>query len=957
MMRYLWVICATLLPPIICREFWCDFGDPEDLLISNAAVICHMDLDYYKSAIVTCPHRVENTDYVWHPQPSLDDQAHLNTYVSENGRLRSIAVSDVMRSENTRSLIHTASTPDLTELQSFLSYDKLFGITDYRLIFICAPRDFVMSDALQSIVDRLKYTKNTQNFSWDAITPLTEEVKKIGNGLGIYFFYRGRGHLPLQGCGSRPSPLFATDEVTVDPITGTRSCVVDPMSKSPIGFLCEGRIEPEDCMRSLIDENGEVVAAPESHPYWSFDTHKPWVIATYFHKFALPPFSGECWCIDSETSQVKARIEIRSKTDYVCDITSNIFRNKVRPIRGPWCSVVLHPGSTLTIIFPTKAVDLAPIDKHSDEDLEERLSTVPFSQLPSIYEYETEFLPKDLTTLRQLKNACDDIYNEISYVNALVGDALELDISQMSLGQVKLKYNAANPLTSLGGHNSFFYHWTLISRNENVPDKIRATVNVSFALTHYYRILGCDQGTPSLFHPAIREKYCSTKRMGNGIGYIYECIYRHVWDSWQAGIHCRPDEELLPNNCDNTGYDLHSNRIMPFPGSIRNATLHPIRGFQVLNADFRTTTSVSYACICVDKRGYEISRLILESNREVNYTGIVRRGSESHTLLPYITLPWAEVELSSEGLIPPSSLILYNVSRESIALDIGTTLFMPCDLDQQEVANNGRIATTWLPKQHEEFHYTVNDTPHGPELIRKSHNESFATTPGGLEVKYQEHDRRPGYKHLMVKSNNGAILISKDITNTKYVPITFLCGKTPEQSDFTLTTGDGSASETSAPFIPNSIASSTRYIWDVVDVNVETTDPYMQGCGVTYASDELFKLETPQLYDSDGQPQFGCKINLQAAKETAFYCPAPYVLDPPNCFSQVFVDGSVKNISDLSKSLVSSRSNHFVILEFDSSRVGQGETLRQGPPLECRCVTVKGAVLSTIQIENYYSKY
>ncbi|GBE59051.1 hypothetical protein, conserved [Babesia ovata] len=186
--------------------------------------------------------------------------------------------------------------------------------------------------------------------------------------------------------------------------------------------------------------------------------------------------------------------------------------------------------------------------------------------------------------------------------------------------------------------------------------------------------------------------------------------------------------------------------------------------------------------------------------------------------------------------------------------------------------------------------------------------------------------------------------------------MTFVCDKTPELSDFTLITGDGSPPDVSAPFTLNSITSSTPYTWNVVEVNVDTTGPYMQGCGVTYTSDEFFKPDTPKLYDTNGQPQFGCKIDLQAAMEAAFYCPAPYVLDPPNCFSQVYVDGEVKNMSDLSKSLVASRSNHFVILSFDSSLVGVGETLRQAPPLECRCVTVKGVVLSTIQIEKYYSK-
>ncbi|CDR93807.1 hypothetical protein BBBOND_0101360 [Babesia bigemina] len=99
-----------------------------------------------------------------------------------------------------------------------------------------------------------------------------------------------------------------------------------------------------------------------------------------------------------------------------------------------------------------------------------------------------------------------------------------------------------------------------------------------------------------------------------------------------------------------------------------------------------------------------------------------------------------------------------------------------------------------------------------------------------------------------------------------------------------------------------------------------------------------------------------CFYHFKTAKEAAFYCPAPYVLDPPNCFNNVSVNGEVKDLGELSESMFTTRSNHFIILKFDSDNIGPGETLRQSPPLECRCITIKGVVLSTIQIENYYSK-
>ncbi|GBE60715.1 hypothetical protein, conserved [Babesia ovata] len=827
--------------------------------------------------------------------------------------------------------------------------NELVTITEHRLIFICGPKGLVLSDVLQHHLERLN-SSQPPRLPWSPCTPLTEEISKTGKGLGLFSLYRGRGHLPLQGCGSRPSPLFATDEVTVDPVTGTRSCVADPMSKSPIGFVCEGSIEPDGCMRFLIDQKGEVVTAAAPRRYWDFNNYRPWVIARYFNDLALPPINGECRCIDPETERLKVRIEIRTKTDYLCDISSMIERNRTSPISGPWCSVVLHPGSTLTIRFPAEDV----VTEHSHENsLPWRLP----QKLPADA-FKAEFLPKDLNTLKQ-SNAYKgfDIYEEVSYHEAIAGDALELDVLRMSQGEVMLKYNPDKPLALREGKNSFLYHWRLKSENEDVPDKVRATLKVSFAFTHKHEIFGCDSRQVKLFDKDISRRYCSTKRMGNGIGDTYECLYYNNAHVSQAGIYCKPDEELLPDNCDSTGYDLYSNQIMPFPESVRNVTLYPIRGFQVFEMRF-LKIPVSYACICVDQRGYETSRLIVEVNDEVQHTYKVRSKERSHKLLPYVSIPWRKVGLLLEGSTSTRLIMLQHISKHSVRLQLGTKLLLRCEIAPElgNVANSANVMLTWLPRQLDEFHYTAVHVSLGRELIRTSHKDVMISTKGGLEAVFHEDLIRSGYQILEIRSLRGAILISKDPVHTQHVPMRFVCGKVPETSELSIVTANAPSSDASAQPSTRTTESSLRYSWTIVKVQVETTDPYMQGCGVTYSSDALFKPETPQLYDADGKPQFGCKIDLQDAREAAFYCPAPYLLNPPNCFNHVYVGGMLKNIRDISESLVASRSNHFVILSFDGSLVGPGETLHQTPPLECRCVTVKGIVLSTIQIENYYSK-
>ncbi|CDR95425.1 hypothetical protein BBBOND_0205870 [Babesia bigemina] len=185
-------------------------------------------------------------------------------------------------------------------------------------------------------------------------------------------------------------------------------------------------------------------------------------------------------------------------------------------------------------------------------------------------------------------------------------------------------------------------------------------------------------------------------------------------------------------------------------------------------------------------------------------------------------------------------------------------------------------------------------------FLKVVYDDSIITTRGGLTTTDQYFEGRPGYQILAIKSNNGAILISKDPVQKQNLSMAFVCGKRLEQSDLSVVTA--------------------------------------------------------LLYDYNGQQQIGCNIDIQTTKEAAFYCPAPYVRDPPNCFDQVSVNGELKDLSGISQSLVASHSNHFVTLKFESKRVGLGEKRRQTPPLECRCVTIKGVVLSTIQIENYYAK-
>ncbi|CDR96786.1 hypothetical protein BBBOND_0306900 [Babesia bigemina] len=927
----------------------CDFGGPDQLLGQNDLAICDKYADFLKFETVICPRHVDGTEYAWHPQSTSADYFRINTYVGVNGKLRSVAHSHVVRSESGKRFFWVESDPLQMKLHFYIPYHEFVAINERRLIFICGPRNLVLTDALQQHIYQLSALQPEARPRSSTI-PLTEEIAKTGQSLGVVFLYRKNMHQPLQGCGSRPSPLFAPDnEVDVDPETGTRSCVADPMSESPIGFLCEGRIEPENCMKSLINPRGKVATAPRPRPYWDVKGYGPWVVGKYFNDLALPPIDGECKCKDPKTGQVNAKIKIRSKTDYICDIASKILRNRSQPISGPWCSVVLHPGSTLTIKFP--------INNSNLEAPKEGDPTVTFSQMMSLHEYQTEFQPYNLNTLRQVTSGHDvDTYNEIPYHDALVGDALELDLSQMHRGEVMLKYHVGKALTLKSGLNSFYYQCTFTS-NKHVIDSIRPVVNVSFAYTHHYQMRGCDRGAQAVFDPNSNRSYCSTISMGNNIRNTYECVY-NMRQVRQAGIHCGINEVLLPGNCGSTIYDVFSDEVIPLPQSIKTATRLSIPGFQLFNIEIGKAGAFSLACFCLDQRGHETSRVVFKKTESLRYTFKTRRVDTAlnRTRIRYMLLKTTDLLL--EESTPTKLIMAHKALKKSITLAVGKRLILECKFGFHDIEayhgamqiEEGWPLTKWWPNQPDIFYYAVTHTKHGDQLIRKKYENEIITTPGDFKLIYRDLLRTERYQSLIIEAHKDSLIISKDPMHKYIVPLTFVCGKELEPADAAIIDGEVPASTTT-----HVLRSSKVFTWHLVEVNLEATDPYMQGCGVTYASAGLFKPETPKLYNAEGQ-EIGCKIDINTAGEAAFYCPAPYVLDPPGCFDQVSVNGRVHDLRVISRSLLTMCSDHFVTVKFDGARIGPGDIMWQKPLLECRCVTTKGIVLSTIQLEHYYAE-
>ncbi|GIX65266.1 uncharacterized protein BcabD6B2_47010 [Babesia caballi] len=452
----------------------CDF-DAENSIGNNAAHVCLMNCDEPSTCVAYCPRNMGGKGYMWHPASENTTEQNLVAYAGDlNGAYRlwlhmvpafGSFVPPVTYEENrtrTRLTFHASTYSHLV-------------MTEERLLFICGPSDMELSERLLSYLTIHAFQQHDETIPWTADSPIVNELKRDKKGLGLLYVTRMQSLLPMQGCGSVPFPPFGNEaDISINIITGMSSCVVNSMSTRPIVFVCEGRLEPPDCMTSVLNERDEIVKVSSPRTFISnYNDERSMVISLF--KTSFNPLSGYCRCVDPATGAVKAKIEFRSQREYVCDITSKLFRHRIQRIRGNWCSVVLYPGSSLTIKFPVDQSNFGvPADGSEGAGTKDE----------GPYPFSIDFSPTDLSFMKvgQWSTGIDSI-EDVEYHKVLAGDALELDVSQISKGEVKLIYNSGRPLSLIGNINSFFFIWNFVPSPMLNLAAIHALVNVVFVMT------------------------------------------------------------------------------------------------------------------------------------------------------------------------------------------------------------------------------------------------------------------------------------------------------------------------------------------------------------------------------------------------------------------------------------------------------------------------------------------
>nr|ALR73007.1 hypothetical protein [Babesia bovis]ALR73027.1 hypothetical protein [Babesia bovis] len=136
-----------------------------------------------------------------------------------------------------------------------------------------------------------------------------------------------------------------------------------------------------------------------------------------------------------------------------------------------------------------------------------------------------------------------------------------------------------------------------------------------------------------------------------------------------------------------------------------------------------------------------------------------------------------------------------------------------------------------------------------------------------------------------------------------------------------------------------------------VGFNIMPTDPYTYGCGVDSA--DLFRDTGFQLrQEGRGRKVTHCKVNPYLSSPVGFYCPEGFVLEPPNCFSEMLHKDKevVVPLSDFEPLARALEGRHIKVADFHTSTSNRDHIRYSSVELMCRCLDKEGRVRASITL-------
>ncbi|KAK1443602.1 hypothetical protein BgAZ_204780 [Babesia gibsoni] len=634
---------------------------------------------------------------------------------------------------------------------------------------------------------------------------IAKYLKGRDSAIGMFSIDISSIHKATHGCGSKDTPEFM-NEVHHDIETGVRSCTVDITEHPDVGFYCDGTIQPTDCFYKLLNSKTSNEINIGGLVYVKKSLDQQWRFAEYYRKRIRSRLIGYCQCVDEETGQVKAQINIMTGMSHECDITGMLFKNKVQPIIGNWCDVALLPGSTLTIKLPVNIYD----DGISATGYWGPVQSQPTLMNSYIY-------PHDMT--KYFLNYWD-LFNKVYQPHVyecdiyMIGDALHIDQSkEKDDGIITVTYLENSPLSYPPWFTGLTYTWNLKANKHSVDiTDILAIINLVPVVTHDYYMTGCEPPTSSIFY------------MGNGYNayrqdleiYGHKMRLCHTTPRFRQnyGLYCPPGHAIEPKGCDEYGFNASLKGIEHWKGLAMvwgNQWLTSIRIFK-RNFKISQTRQYSMSCSCVDNDGVETTKLIVSNSIPLD-AYFVRVCQENMTMIvPNINIVYVKIEskrlpeISEMPLcVPPphDTTVLYPgmhitvyclplhylLNSRLISLNSRTEPFLVSedemiiedlldlkldDHGENDELSKHEVLVFPLNMANYFFQHFVEDEKH--KLVPMEYSKVLGTNAAGFKV---ETNLRSSdiydYDSITFMNPLSSIIVSK--TNEEVISLTYACGK------------------------------------------------------------------------------------------------------------------------------------------------------------------------------------
>ncbi|GBE62346.1 hypothetical protein, conserved [Babesia ovata] len=667
-------------PPIFKKRIILDFDKCEVSTKSTVSIHQAMLLNLNTIEVI-CPRRKTGMFYDMLPNRRESiGSGGIHVYATVNGVYKKVHIDDVVRfrsAENqpkleqrfgmTRLLLNQGRSTDVVRY-AFESFDVH-----------CAPagNEEGVSEALRSCLTSMSMSEQEGERT---SCPSGESGERSAPLLGIVRVTLSSVRRAYTGCGSSSVPFIMDASGGV---SSERSCIVDVMETPDVGFYCKGRIEPANCPLSLYyGYTDRIATLPFKVEVSSEEREGGTVLIMRYDRLSISStFSGYCRCVDVSTKQATAKIEIRSRKNYVCDLGQKLAQHVSRPIVGDWCDVMLYPGSSLEILFPVYPVELlrpVSVALLGGWDISGRIST---------------FIPErpDAEALTRTVEDNRLVYSTVRLGSVVDTELVKVDSVLQSDGVVSIQHKVSQSEAGAAGRDPVSLYFRCLHRGARPERNVISTIKVTLSYGPRHEIV------PVYAQPDASQRPVRVSQYFADVSDI-------------ARIHCEAGEQLVPQDCNKLAFNANRTAVVPFPTGLKAYWHHDDGGIRDLKAEDSLTAPFSLHCSCVNAAGLEISRLSFNQMPQ-NYT---MRGRSPHinslVMVPRIQLLDVAGVLRHEKIVIPVA----DVYREEHVLRVspGTLNGLLCT-PPRGVANVSRVP---LPDDMRPFVSPVDASLQGVRL-------------------------------------------------------------------------------------------------------------------------------------------------------------------------------------------------------------------------------------------------